>query len=348
MATRELLHKDEVIKAIERTGPSRIPMHRMDYFNGETRKKYGEKLVQLLEEYPEDLVQAHHSGPKWESLSDHDLDESHGYDARVIIEDYSDLDEKIEGIARFGRERDFSDPIRIRAEHPDNYCIGYSWFNLFERTWSLRGMENTLADMYVNPEELHRLMDALADYHTGAIQRFGEFGFDGIATSDDLGSQRNTMFSPEQFNEFFVPRYKRMFDVAHDFGMHVFFHACGHMEPFIEQLIECGVDALHPIQHSFFPGGDSANDAVKVAKTFEGRLTFWAGVDVQYLIPRGTVDEVRAGVRELIDLFDGPNGGMVVASGNGILPETPWENIEALFDEAYTYGRKHREVAARA
>ena len=202
-------------------------------------------------------------------------------------------------------------------------------------------------DFHDHTEEVKRLMRAICDFHIQAIRNYGELGYDGIAISDDLGTQTSTMFGRDIFLEFFKPLYTEMFAAAHSYGMHAWMHSCGHVFPLLNDLIGAGLDVIHPIQHSTYPGGVTANDTAMVTKTFGDRIAFWAGIDVQYLLPQGTPDEVRCGVRELIDIFDAPDGGMVLAAGNGISPETPFENIEAFFDEAYTYGRKKRERAQR-
>ena len=84
-------------------------------------------------------------------------------------------------------------------------------------------------------------------------------------------------------------------------------------------------------------------DENHVATTFGNKITFLAGFDVQHTLIEKTPDEVRAEVRFLIDIFDRPDGGMCIAAGNGIVANTPLENIEAFLDEAVKYGLTHRE-----
>jgi uroporphyrinogen decarboxylase len=83
-------------------------------------------------------------------------------------------------------------------------------------------------------------------------------------------------------------------------------------------------------------------DELAVAMEYGDRLTFLAGFDVQHILPEGSPEEIRAEVRHLIDTFDCPEGGMCLAAGNGILPGTPLENVEAFLDEALRYGTEHR------
>lgn len=336
------LSREDVRRAVERRGPTRPPTHMLRWYNSATHEKYGDELRRIGEPYPNDIVTGSYPQPDWKSLARREVADEGAIDARTIIEDYENLDEVCERIRQFGRDLDFADARRVREENPDRYCLAHSWFCLYERLWFLRGMENVLRDFLAHPAEIKELMRAIADFHIAGIRHFGEAGYDGWSTSDDLGTQTSTMFSPAVFDEFYQPLYTEIFGAVRDYGMHAWLHCCGCITEFLPPLIESGLDVLHPIQHSTFPGGVSANDSKAVAREFGGRITFWAGVDVQYLLPRGTPDEVRAGVRELIDTFDGPGGGCIVGAGNAIMPETPLANIEACFDEVFRYGAQKR------
>lgn len=341
------LTRSEVKAAVERKGTPRIPMHKMNYFNDETVKKYGkERLNELHSRYPDDIITFSH-GWNLKELADkagcEDSMENKAIDSQIILKDYSNIDEFAVHIVAQSKKMDIEAARKVRDDHPGRYCMGYSWQAIYHKLWMLRGLENALMDFYDDPDGIRKLMRAIADFTIENIRKYGKLGYDAIAISDDLGTQTTTIFGKNVFLEFYKPLYKEIFAAAHEYGMHAWMHSCGHIVPFLDDLIEAGLDVLHPIQHSLYPGGVSANNPYEVAKNYRDRLTFWAGIDVQYLLPQGSVDEVRKGVRDLMDIFDGPDGGMVVAAGNGIMPETPFENIEAFYDEAYRYGIKKRK-----
>lgn len=333
------LPKKDVVAAIERTGPSATPRHRMNYYNDETVEKYRDRIIELMKAYPEDVVKHKYVEPPWDELCQDPSELDKSIDARILMPEYTNVDEVADTIVGFGHTLDMSDAQRKRDANPDTYCLGYSWYGIFERLWMIRGMKNIMLDFYMNPEPLKKLIAALTEYHCSAFRTFGEMGYDGVTISDDLGTQENTMFSVDMFREFYLPHYKKLFATAHEYGMHIWMHSCGHVEPLVDDLIDAGLDALHPVQHTYWPGCTSANDPARMVEKFGDRLTFWAGIDVQYLMPRGTVEQVREGTRKLIDTFERPEGGLIVAAGNGIMPETPVENIEAFFDEAANYCR---------
>ena len=147
------------------------------------------------------------------------------------------------------------------------------------------------------------------------------------------------MFSPAIFKEFVKPRYKRLIDAAHEHNMHFWLHTCGDVRPFMEDFIEIGLVVIHPIQKYTM-------DEVEVAERFGGRIAFWAGMDVQQILPWGTPEDVRKEVRFMIDTYDRPDGGCMITAGNGITPDNPIENLRAFYDETYNYGLAHRRQFA--
>lgn len=148
--------------------------------------------------------------------------------------------------------------------------------------------------------------------------------------------QTGLMFSPAIFEEFFKPRYARIIQAAHEANMLFWLHSCGNIQAFLPQFIEIGLDVLHPIQKYTM-------EERGIAAKARGKLCIWAGMDVQQILPNGTPEEVRREVRRMIDIFDSPQGGCLLAAGNMVTHNTPMENLAAFYDEVYTYGLAHRE-----
>jgi len=261
-------------------------------------------------------------------------------DARRALDDWSRLDEFIDKLPDPWADPQF-DSLSREAErlHADNRYIIVAWWRLFfERPWALRGMENLLLDYALAPEQVHRLHEALCRQYCSYLERAAAtIAPDGFWTSDDLGHQTGAMFSPGTFESMLKPYYARVGTTLRRHGMHWWLHSCGDNTPLLPQLIDAGVDVLHPVQKG-------AMNAGAVAARYADSLTFCAGMDVQHILPRGTEAEVRREVRGLIDIFDRPDGGLCLAAGNGILPGTPLENIDAFLEEALLQGTAHRAL----
>jgi len=179
-------------------------------------------------------------------------------------------------------------------------------------------------------DELKILGQKVLEFSKVIVDKYKALGFDGIFTSDDLGHQTGPMMSPAIFKELYFPLYKDFISYVHSQGMHVFLHSCGDNTKLMEYLIEAGLDVFHPVQ-------SGCMDELETAKNYGDRISFLAGVDVQHLLPEGTTEEVQNGVRNLIDTFYNPSGGLLLAMGNGIMPGVPLENIEAALQEMTLY-----------
>jgi len=337
----EPLPKEEVVKAIERGGPSRIPLVMAKWWGEGLHEQYGDRLREF-DRYPHDVVMAMKGPVDFGAL---DLSwrregeaEKRGYDSGGWLPDWACLDELIAKLPDPEAPGLLDDlrPAAEQARAQGRYLIYGFWCLFFERPWSLRGMANLMMDYYLHPDEVHRLYDALCTLYEGLIRRAGrELRPDGFWTSDDLGNQRQLMMRPEHFHEFLYPYYCRVGRACRETGMHFWLHSCGNNTDALPDLIDAGVQIFHPVQKHTM-------DEQAVAREFGDRLTFLVGFDVQHLLSEGTPDEVRAEVRYLMDTFDRPDGGMCLAAGNGIVAGTPFENIEAFLDEAIAYGAAHR------
>ena len=201
---------------------------------------------------------------------------------------------------------------------------------VFEMCWRLRGMDETLLDMAAEPELTNELFTACADFAAGLSEKACErFPLDWLWTGDDVATQQTLMMSPAMWRGLIKPHLARVFDVGKRRKLWIAYHCCGALRPIIPDLIEMGLDVLNPIQCNC-PGMDAA----ELKREFGRDLAFMGGVDTQKLLPRGSVDEVRRATRRLLDIMTADGGGYILAASHTIPPETPFENIFAMYAEA--------------
>jgi uroporphyrinogen decarboxylase len=141
---------------------------------------------------------------------------------------------------------------------------------------------------------------------------------------NDFGSQNGLMLSPDLLRELVFPGTKKLIDQAHSYGLKVIHHSCGAVAEIIPDLIELGVDVIHPIQ-ALATGMEPQN----LKSRFGGKVSFCGGVDAQNLLVNGSPEELASKVRELCEIF--PTGLIISPSHEAILPDIPPANIEALF-----------------
>ncbi|MBN1669524.1 MAG: methylcobamide--CoM methyltransferase [Kiritimatiellae bacterium] len=332
------LPRQEVIRAVERTGPSRIPLVQAKWWGEGLREQYGDRL-KAFRRFPEDaallLIEPLNTGQmglSWKTAA------AGAHDSKCVIDDWRRLDEFIAKMPDPDKDPVFEELAQraARARADDRYLLFGWWRLFFERPWGLRGMQNLMIDYYEAPEQVRRLHAALCDLYAGYIRRaVRELKPDGFWTSDDLGHQTAPMMSPAIFDELIKPYYVQVGKVLKQTGLHWWLHSCGDNTPLLPALIEAGVNVFHPVQKHTM-------DEKVVASEFGDRITFLAGIDVQHALREKSPGGVREEVRLLIDTFDRPDGGLCIAAGNGIVAGTPFENIEAFLDEALRYGEQHR------
>ena len=209
------------------------------------------------------------------------------------------------------------------------------WAPFFHNVGDYFGMDNYFVKMYTHPDVVEAVTDHCLDFYEAINEiAFSQVGdqIDVMFFGNDFGTQLNTFVSPEMFRKFVLPGMKRLSDQAHRFGLKVALHSCGSIYRVIPDLIDIGVEALHPIQAKA-----SNMEAERLKREFGADLCFIGGIDTQQLLNGGTPQQVRDEVRRIIDVFD---GGIVISpSHEAILPDVPPENIEAMFEEAVNYSK---------
>lgn len=209
--------------------------------------------------------------------------------------------------------------------------------SLFEQCWYLRGFEQFLLDLLESPDFAHALLRKVLDIRLGMYGKFLEQAdgrLDLVYVADDISMQTGPMMSPQTYREIIKPYHKEYFKfIKENSGAKLFYHCCGNVEPFIEDLIEIGVDALNPVQLTA-----KGMDPARLKEKYGSRITFWGGVDTQRLLPKGTPEQVEAETKRLIDIMS-PGGGYVLSAVHNIQADTGVENILTMLKTGYDYGR---------
>jgi uroporphyrinogen decarboxylase len=208
---------------------------------------------------------------------------------------------------------------------------------LFEQCWYLRGLERFLMDLVVDKEFAHALLRKVLDIrkvmYGNYLEQAGEY-LNMIYVADDVAMQTGPMMSLEMFREMIKPYYREYFQYLKErTEAKLFYHCCGGVEPFLDDLIEVGVDIINPVQPTA-----AGMEPGHLKQKYGDRIVFWGGIDTQHILPHGTPEEVQEETRKMLDLM-GVGGGYVLAAVHNIQPDTPPENIMAMLDTAFSYRR---------
>jgi len=208
-------------------------------------------------------------------------------------------------------------------------CVGGT---LFETAWRLRGLENLLVDLRINPEFASALLDKLTAFMEYSVRVLAEADADVVQLADDVGTQRGMMMAPGLWRDWFKARMSRIIRAAREIkpGIHIFYHSDGNIEDIIDDLVEIGMDILNPVQ-------PECMDPVVIKEQYGDRLSFWGTIGTQSTMPFGSPDDVKAEIAARIKTV-GRGGGLLVAPTHLIEPDVPWENIVAFVEAMEQFG----------
>ena len=192
-----------------------------------------------------------------------------------------------------------------------------------------RGVEQVLLDIAEGNPVYLRLVEIRHRFYLRHIERILDAArgrIDLVLCGDDFGSQRGPLISPAAFDRLFAPLKKEFFDMVHSYGAKVTHHCCGSSRQLIPRFIACGMDALQTIQ----PRAEGMNP-YQLKAEFAGRIVLHGAVDVQGWLQRATPQEIHVEVHRLMDEV-GRGGGFILAPCHQIQPDTPLENVLALYE----------------
>ncbi len=225
------------------------------------------------------------------------------------------------------------DVSHIRGEalkYGGRYAIlGGDWSPFWHDAIDFLTMEGLCYKMFDQPELVDALLTHLVDYYAGVSRRIFDAAADVIDIffiGNDFGGQTGPLIGKDLFRRFMLPHLKRLIDLGHDYGLRVLLHCCGGFAPLIPDMIEIGLDGLQSLQPSC-----RDMDPARLKAQFGDEILMMGCIDTQLLI-EGTPEQARAETRRVLDIMK-PGGGYVASpSHDYLLPETPVENVIAVYE----------------
>jgi uroporphyrinogen decarboxylase len=201
------------------------------------------------------------------------------------------------------------------------YCMGFS---LFERAWTLRGMENLMMDFIEHPQFVKELLNKITDYNIAQIQKALTYDIDCVHFGDDWGQQHGLIMGPRIWKTFLYPCLQKMYAVVKQAGKHVSIHSCGDVDELFDDLIDAGVDCFNPFQPEVM-------DVFSLMEKYQGRVCFHGGLSTQVTLPFGTTAQVRQEIKKL--LKTGIQGSFIFSPAHAVEGDVPLDNMLVFIEE---------------
>lgn len=200
---------------------------------------------------------------------------------------------------------------------------------IFHNYLYMCGQMNGLCLLKAEPEVANAIIVRITDFwveYLESVLKACEGKATLVENCNDFGTQRSMFISPEDFRTFFKPQLKRLYGIAHKYGVYAVQHSCGAINPIIPDFIESGANVINPIQVSA-----EGMELENVVQKYYGNVAFYGGIDTQYLLPGGSVEDVRKGVTKAVSLFN-TNGGYILSGSQGLMNDIPYANAAAMLD----------------
>lgn len=208
----------------------------------------------------------------------------------------------------------------------DLASFAFMQMTVWEASWYLRSMEELMVDMMMQDEKATALLDRITQFAISKATTYAKAGVEILSLGDDIGTQDSILIDVGLWETWLKPRIAKVIDSARQINpdILIFYHSCGYILPFIDQLIEIGVDILNPVQ----PECMSFDE---VHSQYGDRLSFWGTLGTQELLPFGTIEEVKQTTKSRLQKC-GDAGGLVIGPTHMVEPEVPWENLTAIIE----------------
>jgi uroporphyrinogen decarboxylase len=195
-------------------------------------------------------------------------------------------------------------------------------------------MEKLVLDIDIIEYLIDRILDWMIRFFDRYLDEIGGF-IEMTWMGDDWGTQRGPIIDPGLFEKIFVPRYKKFTDfIRSKADVKVALHSCGSVKWAMPLFHEAGIDVLHPLQGD----AEEMDNTVEIKDHYGKKLAFYSNIRNQSVLVKGTPGEVEKEVASKMKIL-APGGGYIFSGGHNIQADVPPENIIALFDSAFKYGK---------
>jgi len=213
----------------------------------------------------------------------------------------------------------------VRLREAERYML-FQCYGPWEASWRHRKMDELLMDVALSPDWIQDMSVTYTNLIIAILERCLslEMKPDGLFLVEDLGSTRSPLMSPKTWREVFKPSWLRLGAFLKTQGIAFWIHSCGAIEPLLEDLLDCGVQVVNPLQ--VFAGFD----AVELRKRYGKRFAYYGNIDVKKMLgPRALLKEE---IQRKVPLAR--EGGFIFHSDHSVPPQVGFEQYSWMLQKA--------------
>lgn len=216
-------------------------------------------------------------------------------------------------------------------------CAEHPVYGVFELGCWLCGFDDFLVKMVMDESFVIALFDKIFDYQVQVIEKY--YSMLGMyihytSSGDDFGTQNGLFLSPDLFEKVIKPYLAERIRITKKFTKAKYLHhTCGSVYKIINQLTDCGVDILNPIQPEAV-----GMQPERIKDLYGEKIVFHGGIGTQRELISGTKEEIDEYVEHVLSIMN-VNGGYIVSMAHNIQEDVPSKNIVSMFEAARKYGR---------
>ncbi|MBS7610910.1 hypothetical protein KEJ27_01655 [Candidatus Bathyarchaeota archaeon] len=224
-----------------------------------------------------------------------------------------------------------ADGVKLWSEKTD-LCVFAQVGGAFDSVYPLMGLETYVKTLYKYPHLLKKVIEEVIKFELKVIRLYADSGAHVILLGDDLAYDKGPFISLSHLHEFVFPYLAQEVKLAHRLGLPVIFHCDGNVTQLVEDVVKAGFDGLHSLQPN------ASVDIVSIKRKWGEYICLMGNLDLDYLLPLGSSEEVKAEVLRLIREV-APGGGYILSTTNVLTRYVPPENALAMYRTAEKYGK---------
>ncbi|MCX6991712.1 MAG: hypothetical protein NT011_01060 [Kiritimatiellaeota bacterium] len=221
---------------------------------------------------------------------------------------------------------------KYRKIYANNRYLLFECYGPWESTWRHLGYEEQLVNTALNPDWVREMAQTHVDLLIAVLQRCLDCGMrpDGFYMVDDLAENRGLLISPTSWREIFKPAVKKLGDFLAKNRLDFWMHCCGNAEQVFDDLIECGLRVMQPLQAS------TGLNVVELRKKYGRRLAFYGNISAPKMA--GPLDVLEEEIKSKVVIAR--DGGYIFHSDHSVPPDVSFERYQWIVKTARKYADK--------